>query len=201
MNQLQRQIGPLKLWQWLVVAALGIGLGLIIRRRIGTSAGRTTGVTDTFDGTGQIGSSYDDSMPSTQGSVGQEGQLIDWGSAYVVREEQNRFLDELEDRLDDIFTPIKDRLEEALVPVPVPKQPVVEAPKKTTIPEKPTPTVPKAPAPTGQTYTVVKGDTLTKIAARFGYSHWRAIYDANRSVIGPNPDLIRPGQVLQLPPK
>lgn len=28
---------------------------------------------------------------------------------------------------------------------------------------------------------------------------WRAIYAANRAVIGSNPDMIRPGQVLHLP--
>jgi nucleoid-associated protein YgaU len=28
---------------------------------------------------------------------------------------------------------------------------------------------------------------------------WRRIYEANREVVGGNPDLIHPGQVLKLP--
>jgi nucleoid-associated protein YgaU len=51
-----------------------------------------------------------------------------------------------------------------------------------------------------QTYTVVKGDTLSKIAKDFlgNANRWREIFDANRDQIS-NPDLIRPGQVLKLP--
>jgi nucleoid-associated protein YgaU len=52
-----------------------------------------------------------------------------------------------------------------------------------------------------KTYTVVSGDTLSKIAKReYGDANkWHAIYDANRDKIK-NPDLIYPGQVLTLPP-
>ena len=51
-----------------------------------------------------------------------------------------------------------------------------------------------------QTYTVVKGDSLSKIAKHvFGDAgKWHAIYDANRDQID-DPDLIHPGQVLKLP--
>jgi nucleoid-associated protein YgaU len=51
-----------------------------------------------------------------------------------------------------------------------------------------------------RTYTVVAGDTLSKIAKReYGEaSKWPKIYDANRATIK-NPDLIYPGQVLTLP--
>ena len=48
-------------------------------------------------------------------------------------------------------------------------------------------------------YTVVRGDTLSKIARKFGLPSWRLVYDANRAVIGPNPSLIHPGQVLTIP--
>ena len=52
----------------------------------------------------------------------------------------------------------------------------------------------------GRTYTVVAGDSLSKIAKReYGdASKWPAIYEANRDQIK-NPDLIQPGQVLTLP--
>jgi nucleoid-associated protein YgaU len=51
-----------------------------------------------------------------------------------------------------------------------------------------------------RTYTVVKGDSLSKIAkALMGDAQkWRAIYEANKDTIK-NPDLIHPGQVLKIP--
>ena len=59
-----------------------------------------------------------------------------------------------------------------------------------------------SPAPAAaQTYTVVRGDCLWKIAKRFYGSgaKYTVIYNANRGVIGGNPNLIYPGQVLTIP--
>ena len=52
-----------------------------------------------------------------------------------------------------------------------------------------------------RTYTVKKGDTLWAIAKRFlgSGSRWKEIYNANKSVIGKDPNLIYPGQVLRIP--
>lgn len=52
-----------------------------------------------------------------------------------------------------------------------------------------------------RTYTVRSGDSLSKIAkALLGDARkWRVLYDANRDVVGSNPDLIKPGQVLKIP--
>jgi nucleoid-associated protein YgaU len=62
------------------------------------------------------------------------------------------------------------------------------------------PTEPKNITPAGKTYTVVKGDSLSKIAKReYGdVRDWRKIYEANRDVID-DPDLIEPGQNLIIP--
>lgn len=51
-----------------------------------------------------------------------------------------------------------------------------------------------------QSYTVVSGDNLSKIAKHFyGHAnHWHAIYDANRDQLD-DPDKIKPGQVLKIP--
>jgi nucleoid-associated protein YgaU len=59
---------------------------------------------------------------------------------------------------------------------------------------------PRNITPAGKTYTVVQGDSLSKIAKReYGdASKWRQIYQANKDVID-NPDLIEPGQNLIIP--
>ncbi|MEJ8757866.1 LysM peptidoglycan-binding domain-containing protein [Pontibacter sp. H259] len=51
------------------------------------------------------------------------------------------------------------------------------------------------------TYTVQSGDSLSKIAQRqYGSaSAWTKIYNANKTTIGDNPDLIKPGQKLTIP--
>jgi hypothetical protein len=46
-------------------------------------------------------------------------------------------------------------------------------------------------------YTVRKGDTLSAIAARHGTT-WQAIHAANKAVIGGDPDMIVPGQRLEI---
>lgn len=50
----------------------------------------------------------------------------------------------------------------------------------------------------GGTYTVAKGDSLSKIAKSLTGSsaNWQAIYNQNKGVIGDNPNLIYPGQQL-----
>lgn len=59
--------------------------------------------------------------------------------------------------------------------------------------------VPAVSPPVQQrTYVVVKGDSLSKIASKYGTT-WQKIYEANRSVVGSNPNLIYPGQKLLIP--
>jgi len=53
----------------------------------------------------------------------------------------------------------------------------------------------------GSSYTVQSGDTLWDIAQR-AYADpedWDTIYNANKQVIGNDPNLIKPGQVLHIP--
>jgi nucleoid-associated protein YgaU len=53
-----------------------------------------------------------------------------------------------------------------------------------------------------ETYTVVKGDSLSKIAKNhYGNAgEWKRIFEANRDILK-DPDKIFPGQTLKLPPK
>lgn len=60
-----------------------------------------------------------------------------------------------------------------------------------------------APAPAkaaAKTYTVVAGDSLSKISKQFygDANQWKKIFEANRDQIK-NPDLIRPGQTFKIP--
>jgi LysM repeat protein len=49
-------------------------------------------------------------------------------------------------------------------------------------------------------YAVAPGDTLSAIAAALGIpGGWQALYAANRSAVGPNPNAIRPGIILATP--
>ncbi|AJF69258.1 transglycosylase SLT domain-containing protein [Streptomyces vietnamensis] len=57
---------------------------------------------------------------------------------------------------------------------------------------------PAAPA-AAHTYTVVSGDSLSLIAHKKGIQGgWKSLYRANKSVVGDNPSLIRPGLELTI---
>ena len=67
--------------------------------------------------------------------------------------------------------------------------------------EEPRPAETSPAPPAAQTYTVVRGDCLWNIAKKFygNGAKYTVIYDANRAVVGGNPNLIYPGQVLTIP--
>ena len=54
--------------------------------------------------------------------------------------------------------------------------------------------------PAEQTYAVVSGDSLSKIAKKFygDANQWRRIFEANRDILD-DPDKIYPGQTLKIP--
>ena len=55
--------------------------------------------------------------------------------------------------------------------------------------------------PEAQYYTVVRGDTLSKIAKQYygDANKYPAIFEANKPMLK-SPDLIYPGQMLRIPP-
>jgi murein DD-endopeptidase MepM/ murein hydrolase activator NlpD len=63
-------------------------------------------------------------------------------------------------------------------------------------------TTPQSRAGTVEMYTVVRGDTLSGIAADHQVrGGWPRLYTANRTTVGDDPDLILPGQRLSLHPR
>jgi len=58
---------------------------------------------------------------------------------------------------------------------------------------------PAAPAAVEE-YEVVSGDNLSKIGHKFGLS-WKELYEANKELIGSDPNKIFPGQKLKVPAK
>lgn len=79
------------------------------------------------------------------------------------------------------------------------RQVKVDIPKATATVKKEEPRVDNTVQP--KTYTVVKGDCLWNIAKKFYGSgaQYTKIYNADKGVIGGNPNLIYPGQVLTIP--
>lgn len=78
---------------------------------------------------------------------------------------------------------------------------VLTLPTKETV-SKPTTTKPSTSKPATttktKTYTIKAGDTLTSIGKKYGVS-WQKIYEANKKVIGSNPDLIKAGTKIKIP--
>jgi len=66
-------------------------------------------------------------------------------------------------------------------------------PRHATTPSTTTPVA--STSGSGKSYTVVSGDTLSKIASAHGTT-WQSLYNENKSVVGSNANLIFPGQVL-----
>ncbi|MEU6140794.1 transglycosylase family protein [Streptomyces sp. NPDC047081] len=71
--------------------------------------------------------------------------------------------------------------------------------KKTSVEDVKPQTTPQSRAGTAEMYTVVRGDSLSEIAEHEDVrGGWQRLYAANRRTIGSDPDLILPGQRLNL---
>ena len=84
-----------------------------------------------------------------------------------------------------------------------PQKPEEEEPDFSAVQSSAASTAPIVESTTDQTfqmYTVVSGDSLSKISKHFygDANHWRRIFEANQDTLK-DPDLIYPGQTLKIP--
>jgi nucleoid-associated protein YgaU len=92
------------------------------------------------------------------------------------------------------------------LPAPSPQRPPLASPAASPAPPttvaSPTAAV-SSETTAGETYEVQSGDTLLSIAEQFygDATQWRRIYDANKDVIGSDPDKLKIGMKLKIPPK
>ncbi len=87
----------------------------------------------------------------------------------------------------------------AAVPAPRPAAPAFGS----SMPMGSPPAAIGAPKRVKAEHTVAVGDSLRLIALKYygpgGQENWKVIYDANKAVIGENPYILKPGQVLKIP--
>lgn len=89
-------------------------------------------------------------------------------------------------------------------PPPSPQRPALSSPVASPSPATSAQASTTAtPEVAGETYEVQSGDTLATIATQFydDPTQWRRIYDANKDAIGPDPDKLKIGMKLTIPPK
>ncbi len=91
------------------------------------------------------------------------------------------------------------------VPAPSPQRPPLASPvaSPSSAITAATPTAAATDTAAGDTYEVQSGDTMLSIADQFygDNTQWRRIYDANKDVIGSDPDKLKIGMKLKVPPK
>jgi nucleoid-associated protein YgaU len=92
----------------------------------------------------------------------------------------------------------------AAVPAPSPQRPPLASPVASPSVAASSPAVTATVVEAGgDSYEVQSGDTLATIAQQFygDGTQWRRIYDANKDAIGADPDKLKLGMMLKIPPK
>lgn len=176
-----------------------VGVALLARKKNAAGAGADSG-----DTTPAATSPIPSYLQNTGTSGTNTGSAVDTVSNGIDPGQFNQLLEqqaETNDKFQEAVDALKSAADQKAVPYPT-------APVFTSNPPpaaEPAPVVTQpapAPAPAAsRTYTVVSGDTLSGIAKRFygNANRYPEIYNANRAVIGGNPNLIKPGQRLVIP--
>jgi 5'-nucleotidase / UDP-sugar diphosphatase len=87
--------------------------------------------------------------------------------------------------------------------LPSPTRPQLASPSPSPASSTGSPSAVASPVAGEQEYEVQSGDTLLSIAEQFygDATRWRPIYDANKDTIGADPDKLKLGMKLKIPPK
>lgn len=173
-------------------SAGAVALIALARRRPSTpDTSSSTDTTATATGARMVGQAGIGAAPGAYDS-----SANDVYNALQPQIEQNQsLLERALERITSIPTDVGKAVSDAIKATPLPTPP----PPAPAPAPAPTPPPPAPAAPQPSTYTVVRGDNLSRIAQRFyGVQDWNRIYQANRGIIS-NPNLIYPGQVLVIP--
>lgn len=226
---LGKQVGPLPMGAWIALVGGGLGIAIYMRNRANSSDVVYANDTSSIPGVGVGGvgafTPTDGGTSPETGSVGIQSNA-QWAQAaftYLVATGADAsFVDKtLRDYLQGVGLNLQGNalVSLALAKLGLPPEPLPDAPA---LPGKPAPTPAKPPAktpvrtpvkppvkttpkrvvkPQPRTYIVLPGDSLWKIAARYygAGAQWPSIYNANRSVIGGNPNVIHTGMRLIIP--
>lgn len=225
---LGHKVGPLPLGAWIAVVAGGVGVAVYRSRQSAAAAAaaadpltNTSG--DPGVGTGAVGGYVDNTTtaPPAPNAITDNASWAVQATNYLIAQNYDPALSDSAVRKYLASAPLSvteyalikvvllkfgvppERLPQTpAIPPVTPQTPDVKPPQSVPTHVTPAPKPPtKAPVKksSGITYTVAPGDNLTKLALRtWGTPNWQRIYNANKSVIGSNPNLIRPGMVLQI---
>lgn len=202
---LRRKVGPFSVGVWLLIIVAGVGLGFLIRRRVGVSKADTSGsVEPAMIARGPIGLGLG---PDTPGAIIGGSAPATISRSRSLDTVDRSVIDSIFDRFDDLQGNIREIPRKVLVsvdqPVTVPASPDADKAaeqRKIDARQAPAQTIGSGQAPTtGYVYVVKPGDNLSKVIGPKTGVPWRKIYNANRAIIGPNPALIHSGQRLIIP--
>lgn len=175
----------------------GIVLAAIILVDIMTQKAKASASASTASGTAL------DTPPATSSQTGTAGTL---GNGYTDINVFQDYSSHVGSNSNDVTSTSNQYAPPTPAPAPAPAQapaPVVAAPAPTPAPAPSNPAGATTPVPTphpSSQYTVQPGNTLWGIAqSKLGSGYdWQELYNWNRGVIGNNPNLIYPGEVLSL---
>jgi LysM repeat protein len=226
---LGKQVGPLPAGAWIALVGGGLGVAMYLRNRNRSSDIVYADDTSSIPGVGVGGvgaytpTDGGTSPDTTPVGIQSNAQWQQAAFTYLVATGADAsFVDKtLRDYLQGVGLNLQGNalVSLALAKLGLPPEPLPDAPALPVRPVTPTPT-PARPAPVRtpvkppakvtpkrvakpqpRTYIVLPGDSLWKIAARYygAGAQWPSIYNANRSVIGGNPNVIHTGMRLIIP--
>lgn len=204
---LTTDIGPLPTWAWAGIGTAGLAGYLIYRNK--KQAAATTAAQNSSGLSSDLGT-----VPISNLTTAAEPMPFEAGDTFVnVSQQQGQSQAQTGSGTAIATTTTsgtgtgQTQTQSQSLPPP-PKPPPIIPPKPPVTPLPPAPKPPPPKPPTPQTKVTVCSwpnwcGSLWGIAQHFygNGSLWPKIYEANKAIIGGNPNLIHPGQIFIIPPK